>query len=231
MEGRRLVVLSGAGISAESGLATFRDNGGLWETYRVEEVAAIEAWRKDPRKVLHFYNQRRTSLMQANPNKAHHLLADLQAFFKVQIITQNIDDLHERAGSRQVLHLHGELNKMRSTLNAEKLFPYNRDIHLGDQAPDGGQFRPHVVWFGEDVPYWPMAAGQVSQADILLIIGTSLQVYPAAGLLHFAPESIPKYIIDPRTMDLPGIPELEHINMTAIRGMEQLFPRLLGNQE
>ena len=219
---KKLVVLSGAGISVESGLTTFRGDGGLWEGHRVEEVASIEAWEKDPQKVLRFYNQRRASLLEAVPNKAHQILADLTKHFHVHIITQNIDDLHERAGSRNVLHLHGEILKKRSCLNKHKLYPYDGDIALGDYAPDGGQFRPHIVWFGEAVPLLQEAAMLVQKADIFVIIGTSLQVYPAASLLHYAPKESSIYCIDPNPVKLPQIPGIKSIPATASQGMQEL---------
>lgn len=223
---KKLVVLSGAGISAESGLATFRDQGGLWENYRIEEVASIEAWHRNPGQVLRFYNQRRHDVLHAEPNTAHRLLADLETHYRVHVVTQNIDDLHERAGSSSVLHLHGEILKKRSVHNPVQLYACEEDIQLGDQAPDGGQYRPHIVWFGEQVPMLQEAATLVQTADILLIIGTSLQVYPAASLIHYAPEHADKYIIDTRPAPLTEVPNLQVITASAGAGMEVLFKTL-----
>lgn len=201
---KHLVVLTGAGISAESGLKTFRDSDGLWENYRVEDVATPGAFRKDPALVNRFYNERRRQVAAAQPNAAHQALAALERNFKVTIITQNIDDLHERAGSSHVLHLHGEIFKKRSTRqpHADHLaVPVQDDIPEGDQAPDGGLWRPHIVWFEEDVPAISLATHLVSTADVFMIVGTSLQVYPAAGLLHYARPGIPKLLVD-RTIPL-----------------------------
>src|SRR5882672_155621 len=192
----RIVVLTGAGISAESGLKTFRDSDGLWEGYEVTEVATPRGWRKDPALVLDFYNMRRKNVLDAQPNAAHIGLAELQKDFDMQIITQNIDDLHERAGSANVLHLHGEIFKMRSELNEEMIYEIRNDIQLGDIAEDGAQLRPHIVWFEEPVPMIEMAVPLVMSADILVIVGTSLVVYPAAGLLNYADADIPKFIVD-----------------------------------
>lgn len=205
---KKLVAITGAGISAESGLATFRDSGGLWEGYDINEVASIQGWRKDPQNVLDFYNLRRKQAANASPNSAHKTLAGLEDHFDVQIITQNVDDLHERAGSTSVLHLHGELKKARSETNPELVTEIGAEpINLGDLASDGAQLRPHVVWFGEMVPMIEPAAVEVSEADILIVIGTSLVVYPAAGLIEYAKPGIPKFIVDPSNpafMDLDG---------------------------
>jgi len=189
-------VLTGAGISAESGLRTFRDSDGLWEGYEVTEVATPRAWKKNPSLVLDFYNMRRRDVKAAHPNKAHLGLAELEQEFDVQIITQNIDDLHERAGSTKVLHLHGEIFKMRSEQNAYLIYDILEDIKLGDRATDGAQLRPHIVWFEEPVPLIETAAEIVQDADLFAIIGTSLVVYPAAGLMHYAGRTIPKFILD-----------------------------------
>ncbi|HTL10027.1 MAG TPA: Sir2 family NAD-dependent protein deacetylase, partial [Chitinophagaceae bacterium] len=196
MAKKKLVVLTGAGISAESGLRTFRDSDGLWEGYNIEDVATPRAWKKDPQLVLDFYNQRRRNVLEAEPNAAHSGLANLQHDFDVYIITQNIDDLHERGGSSNVLHLHGEITKMRSERDASLLADIRDDIRLGDTAADGAQWRPHIVWFEEPVPMIEVAIPLVMAADIFVVIGTSLAVYPAAGLLHYAPPMIPKFIID-----------------------------------
>ena len=193
---KKLVVLTGAGISAESGLSTFRDTDGLWEQYKIDEVATPGAWKKNPHLVLDFYNVRRKNVMEARPNAAHYGLAALQDFFDVQIITQNIDDLHERAGSKNVLHLHGEILKMRSEKDDTLVYPVTGDIRYGDHAEDGSQLRPHIVWFEEPVPMIEAAVAIVESADIFVIIGTSLLVYPASGLINFLHRNIPKYIID-----------------------------------
>lgn len=220
---KNIVVLTGAGISAESGLKTFRDSDGLWENYRVEDVATIDAWHADPSLVLRFYNERRAGVLNAEPNQAHLLLAELQNHFNVQIITQNIDDLHERAGSKNVLHLHGEINKMRSVKNENKLYPALEMISLGDLAEDGGQLRPHIVWFGEAVPMMTEAISLVQNADVLVVVGTSLQVYPAAGLLGYAPSKSRKYIID---KNIPPVYEYENlypIQRSATIGVKELY--------
>jgi NAD-dependent deacetylase len=224
---KRLVVLSGAGISAESGLATFRDSGGLWEGYNINEVATPEAWENDPERVLDFYNLRREQACSAEPNKAHIAFSELEELFDVDIITQNVDNLHERAGSSKVLHLHGELTKARSVSN-ESLVVHIGDnkIRLGDTAEDGGQLRPHIVWFGEMVPMLEHAALIVEEADILVVIGTSLVVYPAASLIHHAPERCLKYIIDPSTPELFSFENWNHIKETATKGIEKLIKDL-----
>jgi len=202
-----LVALTGAGVSAESGLKTFRGDGGLWEGHRVEDVATPEAWLADPELVLTFYNERRAQVASAAPNPAHSALVALESHFDVHIITQNIDDLHERAGSSSVLHLHGEITKARSTSNPETLvtLPPGAPIYLGDLCPSGSQLRPHVVWFGESVPALPVAAEIVSTADILLVVGTSLAVYPAASLAFLSPPNCRRYSINPEVPD--SIPE------------------------
>jgi len=196
---KRIRVLTGAGISAESGIPTFRDANGLWKQYRMEEISSLEAWRKHPEDVLEFYNMRRRALAQAKPNAAHYALAELEKYFHVYIITQNVDDLHERAGSKNILHLHGELTKARSSWDPDLIVDigYN-DIHLGDKASDGSPLRPHIVWFGEDVPLFPRAVELVQTADIFLIIGTSLVVYPAASLIYYCASDVPIYLIDPK---------------------------------
>lgn len=201
----RIVILSGAGISAESGLHTFRDGDGLWEEHRIEDVATPGAWQRDPSLVLRFYNQRRAQVRAAQPNPAHSELAQLESRAQVQIITQNIDDLHERAGSTRVLHLHGEVLKARSVLNEHNLIDLGgADIELGELAPDGGQLRPHVVWFGEAVPALEAAVPIVAQAEHLFVIGTSLAVYPAASLVEFATPDCQIHVID------PAAPRLDH---------------------
>ncbi|HEV7334167.1 MAG TPA: Sir2 family NAD-dependent protein deacetylase [Flavisolibacter sp.] len=226
MNKKRLVVLSGAGISAESGLKTFRDSDGLWEGYDINEVATATAWKRNPALVQEFYNMRRHNVKEAAPNEAHFALARLEDEFSVQIITQNIDDLHERAGSSQVLHLHGEILKMRSERNEALIYPVHDDIRMGDVAEDGAQLRPHIVWFEEPVPMMEKAARLVSQADIFLIIGTSLVVYPAAGLVNFAPPSVPKFIIDKKIPYLHGLPNFTTIEKPATEGMKEAVPLL-----
>jgi NAD-dependent deacetylase len=207
---KKLVVLTGAGISAESGLQTFRDVDGLWENHKIEDVATPGAWKKNPQLVLDFYNMRRKNVMDAKPNAAHYGLAELQDFFDVQIITQNIDDLHERAGSKNVLHLHGEILKMRSDKNESLIYPVTGDIHLGDMAKDGAQLRPHIVWFEEPVPMILAAIPIVESADIFVVVGTSLAVYPASGLVDLLNNGVRKYIIDRR------IPYIRSTSFTAI---------------
>lgn len=195
----RLVVLTGAGMSAESGIPTFRGSDGLWENHRVEDVATPEAWARDHGLVLRFYNERRRKMWSCQPNAGHTGLVALEQHFDVHIITQNIDNLHERAGSRQVLHLHGELSKARSTLDQDLVYDIGeRDILLGDKCERGSQLRPHIVWFGEDVPAFAQAAGIVETADIVVVIGTSMQVYPAASLINYAPREAKAFIIDPQ---------------------------------
>ncbi len=195
---KHLVVLTGAGISAESGIKTFRDADGLWEGHDVMEVATPEGFASNPALVLDFYNQRRKQLLEVKPNQAHSDLATLENDYKVSIITQNVDDLHERAGSSNVIHLHGELLKSRNSIDAFSVFDCKTDINLGDTCPKGQQLRPHIVWFGEDVPMMEKAIELCETADILVIIGTSMQVYPAAGLRHYVPENTPTYFIDPK---------------------------------
>ncbi|WP_454953933.1 SIR2 family NAD-dependent protein deacylase [Capnocytophaga gingivalis] len=194
---QKLVVLTGAGISAESGISTFRDSGGLWEGHDVNQVATPEGFAADPALVLDFYNQRRRQLSQVEPNEAHRLLAHLEKRYEVVIITQNVDDLHERAGSHNIIHLHGELLKSRGVDNLNVTYPCTGDIHVGDKSPTGAQLRPHIVWFGEEVPMLEKAIAQVYSADILMIIGTSLQVYPAASLIDYVKEGTPIFYIDP----------------------------------
>lgn len=223
----KVVVISGAGISAESGLSTFRDSGGIWEGYNIEEVASPHGWQEDPGKVLEFYNLRRKQAFQAQPNAAHKTLADLETTFEVSIVTQNVDDLHERAGSSNVLHLHGELRKARSTEDESLVTDIgSRPIKLGDLAEDGAQLRPHVVWFGEMVPMIEVAAKEVAEADILIVVGTSLVVYPAAGLIEYAKQSIPKYIIDPAEPQLFDLEEWTHYKEKAGTGVTKLADKL-----
>lgn len=227
----KLVVLSGAGISAESGLKTFRDSDGLWEGYRIEDVATPRAWKRDPALVLDFYNMRRTGVREAQPNAAHQALAALENHFDVHIVTQNIDDLHERAGSSKVLHLHGEIFKMRSEHkdhNDKHALPITGDIRLGDKAPDGGQLRPHIVWFEEPVPHMAQAIYTASQADIFVVVGTSLVVYPAAGLVDYVPQEVKKYVVDKRLPPVHHYPNVVTIEKPATEGMEELKHMLLA---
>lgn len=223
----KLVVLSGAGVSAESGLKTFRDSDGLWEGYDVHEVATPGAWRKNPQLVLDFYNMRRKNVKEARPNEAHIGLARLETEFDVRVITQNIDDLHERAGSTRVLHLHGEIFKMRSEYDPELVYPIQDDINLGDKATDGAQLRPHIVWFEEPVPLIEEAARLVSFADIFVVVGTSLAVYPAAGLIHFARSDARKFIIDKRIPYISSNMNLVMIEKPATEGVKDLCDLLL----
>ena len=195
---KHVVVLTGAGISAESGLKTFRDSDGLWEGHDIMEVASPQGWERNREKVLDFYNQRRKQLLQASPNKAHTALVELEAKYKVSIITQNIDDLHERAGSSKVIHLHGELLKARSTFDEDLVLDWRKDLKTGDFCEHQHQLRPHVVWFGEAVPMFPKAVAIVEDADVLIIVGTSMQVYPAAALLDYLKIDVPVYFIDPK---------------------------------
>ena len=225
-EKQRLVVLSGAGISAESGLKTFRDSDGLWEGYNVHEVATPGAWRKNPQLVLEFYNMRRKNVREANPNAAHIALARLESHYDVHVVTQNIDDLHERAGSTKVLHLHGEIFKMRSERDHELIYEIKTDIKIGDKAEDGEQLRPYIVWFEEPVPKIEEAIPIVTGSDILVVVGTSLVVYPAAGLVNYAAKHIPKYIIDKRIPYTPEITNITAIEKQATEGVKDLIELL-----
>ena len=202
---KKIVVFTGAGISAESGLGTFRDSGGLWDNYKIEDVATPDAFKKNPELVLEFYNIRRRQLLSSSPNSAHYALNKLQQNFNLQIITQNIDDLHERSGSNNVLHLHGKLRQSKSTLDNKLYEIEGSELILGDLCPNGAQLRPNVVWFGEAVPMMDVAIEIVKTADIFIIIGTSLNVYPAASLIHYTSNSCEKYIIDPNADDYQGI--------------------------
>jgi NAD-dependent protein deacetylase/lipoamidase len=224
---RNLVVLSGAGMSAESGIKTFRDAGGLWEGHDVMEVASPLGWRKNPQKVLDFYNARRKNVNDSQPNKGHKILAELEAFINVNIITQNIDDLHERAGSTNILHLHGEINKCESSIDPEFISDVsNGEIKLGEFCPKGGQLRPHIVWFGEAVPNMEQAMQIVRHADLLLVIGTSMKVYPAAGLSLYAPEDCETWLIDPNPdHDSGGL--FKRIVTGASEGMEEFKKALM----
>ena len=225
---KNVVVLTGAGMSAESGLNTFRDSNGLWEGHNVMDVATPEAFERDPKLVLEFYNQRRRQLLNSHPNKGHHNLKELEKYFNIHIITQNVDDLHEKAESSNVLHLHGELRKVRSIVNKDIILNWSKDLHLGDFDSVGNQLRPHIVWFGEEVPMMDTAIEIVRQADILVIIGTSMQVYPAASLVDFIKRNIPVYFIDPN----PSIEKNQYQNINIIKscaetGTEELIKMLI----
>ncbi|HCI56075.1 MAG TPA: NAD-dependent deacylase [Bacteroidales bacterium] len=227
----KLVVLTGAGMSAESGIKTFRDAGGLWEEYDVMEVASIEGWHKNRDLMLQFYNERRQQLATTQPNAGHRGLAELEKFFDVYIITQNIDNLHERAGSLNVIHLHGELTKARSSVDPSLIYDigYN-EINPGDKCEKGSQLRPHVVWFGEEVPMMSKAVEIASKADIFVIIGTSLNVYPAAGLIDYVPSDAKIFLIDPHDVSLPPGRKVEVIKEKASTGVAMLKERLIGRR-
>lgn len=227
---KRIVVLTGAGMSAESGINTFRDADGLWEGHNVMDVASPEGWFRDQDLVLDFYNQRRRQLAEVSPNKGHQFLANLQDDFSVEIVTQNVDDLHERAGSKNVLHLHGELRKVRSTLNDTLVYDWTKDLNNGDLCELNSQLRPHIVWFGESVPMLEKAIEITAQADILVIIGTSMQVYPAASLVNYIETGIPIYFIDPK----PAIQASAYNNLTIIpekatTGVEKLMEFIVAS--
>lgn len=234
---KKITVLTGAGVSAESGVSTFRDSDGLWENHKVEDVASIEGWYRNPQLVLDFYNARRAQLFQVRPNAAHLAIAELEKDYKVTVVTQNVDNLHERAGSTKIIHLHGELTKVRPEnccndrdgYSEETVFDIGADeINLGDMAPNGAQLRPHIVWFGEAVPKIEAAIEAVEAADILLIVGTSLQVYPAAGLYRYAKMGTPIYIIDPKDVPVRD-GRLIHIKEVATKGME-VFKNILKSK-
>jgi len=226
MNKKHIVVLSGAGISAESGLKTFRDSDGLWNGYDVYEVATPGGWRKNPQLVLDFYNDRRRDVAIAKPNAAHTGLASLEKDFDVTIITQNIDDLHERGGSSNVVHLHGEIFKMRSVADINTIYEIKGDIKIGDMAADGTQLRPHIVWFEEEVPMMEKAVRIVQNADYFAVVGTSLQVYPAASLLQYVPRYAPKYIIDKKSPAINNYTNLTVIEMPATEGVKELIKHL-----
>lgn len=224
---KKLVVLTGAGISAESGIKTFRDSDGLWEGHNVMDVATPEGWNKNPELVLDFYNQRRRQLHEVSPNLGHLILAELEKDFEVHIITQNVDNLHENAGSSNVLHLHGELFKVRSTRNHHHILEWKHDLLLGDADKDGHQLRPHIVWFGEEVPALEEAIQLTQQADIFAVIGTSLQVYPAAGLIDFTSPNVPVFYIDPKPVKISNLRNsLTVIPEVASEGMKVLKAKL-----
>lgn len=219
---KHIVVLTGAGISAESGLKTFRDSDGLWNGYRIEDVATPEAFAANPALVLDFYNMRRRDAAAAQPNEAHLNVAALENTYRVSVITQNVDDLHERAGSTQILHLHGQLNQMRSVTRPDRIYPIEGDIHIDDRDPFGDPLRPHIVWFGEAVPAMEKAATLAEQADALVIIGTSLQVYPAAGLAHYVPAGTPIIVVDRKLPRLDFSGNIHAIEAPATEGTRQL---------
>lgn len=228
---KKLVVLSGAGISAESGIKTFRDSGGLWEEYDIMEVASIEGWHKNPKLVLEFYNARRRQLHEVEPHHGHSALVALEEEYEVTIITQNIDDLHERAGSSEIIHLHGELFKARSTQDQNLIYEWRKDILMGDTCELGSQLRPHIVWFGEMVPMIEPAAVEVAMADIVIVVGTSLQVYPAAGLLGLAQEKTPIYYIDPKpsiSYEMNIFKNVKIIAENASTGVQRIVDELIG---
>ncbi len=229
MSKQKLVVLTGAGISAESGLRTFRDSDGLWEGYNIEDVATPRAWHKDPQLVLDFYNMRRKDVLAAQPNTAHKALAELEKHYDVHIITQNIDDLHERAGSTKVMHLHGEIVKMRSEKDPWTYYPITADIKLGDKAADGSQYRPHVVWFEEPVPMIEEAIPVMHSADVFVLIGTSLAVYPAAGLVDYVKLDVTKYVIDKKIPEVKRYRNVIPIEKPATEGMTDLMALLLSS--
>jgi NAD-dependent deacetylase len=224
----RLIVFTGAGISAESGIKTFRDSGGLWEEHRIEEVATPEAWSKNPRLVLDFYNMRRKQVMEAKPNAAHLHLVELEKKYDVHIITQNIDDLHERAGSTKVLHLHGEIMKVRSSKNPSLIYDLkNWELRMGDKCEEGSQLRPHIVWFGEMVPNMALAAQIASQADIFVVVGTSLNVFPAAELVEATPQNCRRFFIDPNPNISVNRLNFSIIKNKATEGVHTLLNELL----
>lgn len=227
MEKQKLVVLSGAGISAPSGIKTFRDSDGLWEGHEVQEVASPMGFHRNPSLVIKFYNDRRRDIANAKPNKAHIGLANLENKYAVEIVTQNVDDLHERGGSTNVIHLHGEIFKMCSTKNKQLTYPILGDMTVGEKAPDGGLLRPYIVWFGEEVPLIEVAARSFENADIIVVIGTSLQVYPAAGLLDFVPADVPIYVVDKQIPAMHWRKNVVPVQSDAETGMEKLIG-LLG---
>ena len=224
---KKLVVLTGAGISAESGIPTFRDSGGLWEGYPVEDVATPEGWQRNPGMVLEFYNQRRKKALEVKPNRGHEILAELEKDFEVTIVTQNVDNLHERAGSSNIIHLHGSLFESRSTVDERLIYPISGwELKKGDQCEKGSQLRPNIVWFGESVPMMEVAAEIASRADIFLVVGTSMIVYPAAGLIDYVPMNVPKFIVDPKTPEVRSMPAIHFIAKKASTGMEEVRERL-----
>lgn len=228
MPAKKIAVLTGAGVSADSGLKTFRDHGGLWEGHDINEVASIHGWNANPQKVLDFYNLRRAQLEEAQPNEAHYALKELEDHYEVVVVTQNVDDLHEKAGSSSIIHLHGELTKARSERDPSEIVDIGyRSIELGERSKDGTQLRPAIVWFGEMVPMIEIAAAEIVTADILIVIGTSLAVYPAAGLTNYARSGIKKFIVDPGNPELFDYDGWEHIQDTAKNGVPPLVENLI----
>lgn len=233
MKKQKIVILTGAGMSAESGIKTFRDAGGLWENYPVQQVASIEGYEENPQLVLDFYNARRNELLRTKPNHGHFMVAELEKHFDVTVVTQNVDNLHEQAGSSHVIHLHGELMKATSSRDPNdpacicNLSPDHPDIHLGDKAADGSQLRPYIVWFGEAVPKFEEAVREAETADIFIIIGTSMQVYPAAGLISYIRHGVPVYVIDPKAVPVSCASKVHTITKGASEGMDELFKILL----
>ena len=234
---KNLVILSGAGISAESGISTFRDAGGLWDKYPVMQVASIEGYEADPELVIKFYNERRKQLLDVKPNQGHILCAELEKYFNVTVVTQNVDNLHERAGSHHIIHLHGELTKVCSSYNPNdpryirELKPEEFEVKMGDKAGDGSQLRPFIVWFGEAVPEIETAVRYVEKADIFVIIGTSMNVYPAASLLYYVPSDAEVYLIDPKDVNINSRRPITHIKKGASEGMKELLQRLVISTE
>ena len=230
---KKLVILSGAGISAESGISTFRDAGGLWDKYPVMQVASIEGYEANPELVINFYNERRKQLLDVKPNQGHILCAELEKYFDVTVVTQNVDNLHERAGSHHIIHLHGELTKVCSSYNPNdpryirELKPEEFEVKMGDKAGDGSQLRPFIVWFGEAVPEIETAVRYVEKADIFVIIGTSMNVYPAASLLYYVPENAKVYLIDPKDVNINTRRPITHIKKGASEGMKELLETLV----
>ncbi len=225
---KKLVVLTGAGVSAESGIPTFRDSDGLWEGYDVMEVATPEGWQKNPALVLDFYNQRRKRALEVKPNRGHEILKELEDHFEVTIITQNVDNLHERSGSKNVIHLHGSLFESRSTIDENLVYPIKGwELKMGDLCERGSQLRPNIVWFGEMVPMIEVAATFASQADIFLVVGTSMLVYPAAGLINYVGYDVPKFVVDPKLPDIGHIPLLTMYAEKASSGMEKVRKELI----
>jgi NAD-dependent deacetylase len=225
---KKLIILSGAGMSAESGIPTFRGGTGLWENHRIEDVATPEAWEKDPELVQRFYNDRRRQILASKPNGGHRIIAALEKHFDVEVITQNIDDLHERAGSTQVLHLHGEIIKSRSTKNAHLIYPIEGwELKMGQTCASGYQLRPHIVWFGEAVPMLEIAASKCREADVFVVVGTSLQVYPAAGLIHDVAYGAKCFVVDPVIPIGPGLARFDAISAIASEGLMRLASQLI----
>ena len=227
---KKLVVFTGAGVSQESGLKTFRDEDGLWEKYNIEEVATIDAWHANQSLVLQFYNERRVQALAAKPNEAHYTIAQLESNFDVQVITQNIDNLHEKAGSTKVLHLHGMIDIAKSSITGKQIQLNGKDILLGDLCEEGHQLRPDIVWFGEDVPNMDIASKIIQEADFLIIVGTSLNVYPAAGLIHLAPEKATKFLIDPNLHKVSNVKNIKIINEKATIGLPKVASILLEKE-